>query len=364
MTARGPSTQRGVVLLVVLFTTALLTLVVMEFTFATQVDHRRAAHWLQAEQARLLARSGIELGREILAQSPLVYSLLHGEAKVADSLAELWAGLCAPPGPNACPNEFADLCVIDTGAGRLALRITDESGLYNVNRLVRASHPAAERERSVFERIAAAAGVEPEVLGALADWVDADDRPFPFGRGAESSVYASRNPPYSPRNAPFETFGELALVAGLKPPDLVRLRRFVTVLDPSDTVTINVNTAPVELLAALDPAIGPLAAELVAQRCQRPFASVEDLRRRIPGWPHWLGERWIHVRSAWFRIRATAMVGEVRQSAEALVHREGDGIRVVYYVTRRGVVIPQAEEAQAFGLDEVAARASSESEMP
>ncbi|RMF25107.1 MAG: general secretion pathway protein GspK [Deltaproteobacteria bacterium] len=349
--------QRGVVLLVALLAIALLTLLVMEFTFTTQVDYRRAAHWLEARQALLIARSGIDLGREILAQAELVHQLVTGQAKVADSLSELWAQPCAPPGPDSCPSDFGPLCVIDAGPGKVALRITDESGLYNLNRLARASHPAAEREREVFERIAAAAGVAPQLLGPLADWIDRDERPFPFGSGAESAEYATVPGAVGPRNGPFRTFAEVALVSGSSAQTLVRLRRLTTVLEGEDALSINVNTAPLELLAALDPAIAPLLPVLAEERCSAPFESVSDLRERVPEWPKWLGDRWVRFRSDWFRIRATGIVGEVRQSAEALVHREAGTIRVVYYRARRGVNIPQVEEAGAIDLEELGARA-------
>ncbi len=364
MTGVRNGRERGVVLLVALLAIALLTLLVMEFTFTTQVDYRRAAHWIQAEQAVLIARSGVELGREILAQSELVYQLTTGEPKVADGLSELWAQPCAPAGPDSCPSDFGPLCVIDAGPGKVALRISDESGLYNLNRLARAAHPAAERERDVFERIAAAAGVPPSLMGPLVDWIDRDERPFPFGNGAEGTEYSALPGAVIPRNGPFRTFAEVALVAGARADDLLRLRRMTTVLEGDDALTINVNTAPLDLLAALDPRIPSILPVLAQERCSTPFESIEDLRERVPDWPEWLGKRWVHFRSDWFRIRSTGIVGEVRQSAEALVHRETNGIRVVYYLTRRGVNIPQVEEASAVDLEELGARATGGREQP
>ncbi len=359
MPAPEPSQQRGIVLLVVLLTVALLTMTVMEFTFATQVDYRRAGHWIEAQRALLAAQSGVDLGVEVLEQADIIYRYVFGQEKAADSLAELWAQLCSPADADSCPGKFGPICAIDTGGGKLAIRITDEAGLYNLNRLAKAGLPSAERERKVFARIALTAGIDPDLIGAIADWVDENDRPFAFAPGAESGLYASLSRNYAPRNGPLATFGELALIEGITPDSLVRLRSIGTAVDPAGGTTINVNTASLRLLGALDPELGPILPALAEERCVKPFESIEDLRKRLPDWPRWLGDRWIRFRSDWFRIRATGLSGEARQSVEALVHREDDSIRVMYYLSRRGILIPQiAAEAQTT-IDDLRSRAQS-----
>lgn len=52
----------------------------------------------------------------------------------------------------------------------------------------------------------------PELAAAIIDWRDADETVTTGG--AESEIYQRRNPPYSCKNAPFETIEELRLVAG------------------------------------------------------------------------------------------------------------------------------------------------------
>jgi len=345
--------QRGVVLLVTLLAVALLSMAVMEFTYASQVRYRRAARWLAARQAALIADSGLDLASEILEQSDELYRLLYGRTKTADGLDEFWAQLCAPATPDTCPSELPPLCVIDTGIGHLALRITDESGLYNLNRAAAAGSPGRERERAVLERIFQAAGVDRAIVGLLVDWVDADDRPYPYGPGAEAAHYAGLQLLYGPPNRPARTFRELALIDGIGRTELARLRRLATVLDPAAAPTVNVNTAPLELLAALDPAIEPLLPTIAEERCRKPFSSLEDLRRRVPDWPRWLGTRWIGFRALVFRVRATGSVADVYRSVEALLRRTDRGMRIEFYLIRPGVNIPGVETAQPASLSDI-----------
>ncbi len=60
---------------------------------------------------------------------------------------------------------------------------------------------------------------DPNIAAAIVDWRDPDDQPT-IGQdmvGAESDYYQSLNPPYSAKNAPFDTVDELLLVRGITP---------------------------------------------------------------------------------------------------------------------------------------------------
>jgi len=352
------STQRGVALLVTLLAVALLTVTVMQFTYASQVDYRRTAHWLQARKAALLADGGIELGREVLTLSRLLYAAQNLKDKKADSLTELWATLCSRPGPSTCPTSAAPVCSIDAADGRLAVRIEDETGLFNLNRLAGVVQAQAGREFALLERILLAASDDPTLAGPIIDWIDPNTQMFPFAPGAELGQYTELDLPYGPRDRPFETFRELALVRGMDAAALARLRPFVTAhrlrgKNNEIIQTININTAPIELLAALDPQMPLLVAQIHDQRCQKPFESIEDLRKRVPEIPTWLGADWLHFESDLFRIRSTGSVDDVYQSVEALVRREGPSYRIVYYLPRRGPNIEGVDMSAATSLNDL-----------
>ena len=67
---------------------------------------------------------------------------------------------------------------------------------------------------SIFQRFFESFKIDPEVVDALVDWLDAGDNPRGTG-GAEKSYYQSLPIPYAPPNGPMRTPGELRLVKGL-----------------------------------------------------------------------------------------------------------------------------------------------------
>jgi competence ComEA-like helix-hairpin-helix protein len=55
----------------------------------------------------------------------------------------------------------------------------------------------------------------PEIAAAITDWRDGDNAVSPGG--AEAEYYLSQQPPYMPRNGPFQTLRELLMVRGISP---------------------------------------------------------------------------------------------------------------------------------------------------
>lgn len=359
---RKRTDERGIALLIALVTVSLVTISVIQFTHSRQVDYRRAAHWVQARQAQLYADDATEVARILLA-ADRVTDAVTGEG---DGLTEDWATrLCAPPPPRSCRTNFAycPLPALDGTDNSIAVRIEDMSGLYNLNRLRRRHNTDVERE--VLEDLFTMSDVSPDLIGPIVDWIDSDGSLYRYGAGAEAPQYGDTLPPYAPRNGELTSFRELALIKGVKHDDLVKLHPLVSVL-PSDAVeSININTAPIAVLRALrslDSVMGDesLINAIVAERCVSPFKSADDLRARIPQFPTRVNtERWIRFESSYFRVLATARVDEVYQSIEALLHRTDQGIRVVYYLARRGAVIPGVDlsyEETAHGSDFLGAR--------
>ena len=81
---------------------ALLTISVMDFTYAGQVGYRRTAHWLKARQAQMLADSGVRLAATLLSIDSRVKSAIAtiGETQGRDTtattaLTDFWAGICS-----------------------------------------------------------------------------------------------------------------------------------------------------------------------------------------------------------------------------------------------------------------------------
>jgi general secretion pathway protein K len=344
--------QRGVALLIALVTITLVTISVMQFTHTRQVDFRRTTHWLQAKQAALYADFAVEVAKTVL--------MVDRATGATDGLGEQWADFCRPQRPDQCPSPYspcaqaipadlADLSDLDRleefdAYRAIALRIEDVTGLYNINRLRR--RHTIEQERDVARELFLLSNVDPDLIGPIVDWTDADQSPYSYGPGAEEPQYSDLQPPYAPRNQSLQTTRELALIKGMTAVSLVRLARNVVAL-PEDAVrAININTAPLEVLRslrALTPAMGDetMLAQLLAERCAVPFANAQDLVARVPAFPSQVAtDNWISYGSDYFRVLATGQVDEVYQSVEALLNRTESGIRVVYYLARRGAIIP------------------------
>jgi general secretion pathway protein K len=117
------------------------------------------------------------------------------------------------------------------------------------------------------------------ITESIADWVDPDTEPRP--RGAEASYYVSLTPSYRPADGPMASVSELRAVANVTPEIYRALRRLVTVWPPQPAA-INIHTAPLAVLRALnvDGSLDPLslsdAQAMVAQRQEGTFATVQD----------------------------------------------------------------------------------------
>lgn len=310
---RGAKEQRGVALLLALLTMVLLSVIVTEFTFSTQVDYRRAAIWVTSRRAALIADGGVTLAMEVLRQD---FSFSN-----TDSLADFWA---------------KDFPRIDTGAGMLSLRIEDEQSRLNLNGLATGALSPPGRQ---FATLLSQLGLDPALVSPLADWVDRNQSAGPGALAAENEWYSGLKPPYQARNGPLRSYAELALVRGFTPEVLGRLRRFVTVLPDADT-RVNVNTAPPEVLAVVDPRMGDssLIRRIVEMRLATPFTSAASLRA-IGGLEAFSDvelDRLFSYASRWFRVRSTGDVDGALRSVEALLRRDNGVSKVVYLLPRRG----------------------------
>ena len=207
-------------------------------------------------QAQTLIRAGADWARAILGDDRRLSDI--------DYLGEPWA-MRLPP--------------MSVESGELSGYIEDEQGKFNVNNMIKGGK-ANPAQVAHFTRLLSLLGLPAGLAGSLVDWLDSDSEPQPQG-GAEDSAYASQQPPYLAANRAITDIAELALVQGFDDNARRRLRPFLTAL-PSFT-TVNANTAPAEVLAAIMDGLGLDAArELVAQRNRTYFRNRDDLLRQLP----------------------------------------------------------------------------------
>lgn len=290
--------ERGFALVITLLISALLVALAVEFVDEVFVETSARQNFTDAQQASIMAGSGIDLAIKGLQLS------LAGRSY--NSLADMWAR----------PFQKED------ESGSLLVTIEDESGKLNLNSCWGDNGTAISPYSDFAGRLFKNAGLSLDLLDALADWRDTDDEPH--SAGGETPWYSTLKPPYAAKNGKLETVDELRLVKGFDAGTVERLRRFVTVYD--ECTAINLNTAPRELIASLaEEMTDDLAGNIVDYRKTTPFKSVNDLGN-VPGMTGRMVQSlqlYASVNGTAYRIHSTARVNGTTRTVEAVVRASG-----------------------------------------
>jgi general secretion pathway protein K len=289
--------EKGFALILTLIVTALMVAALVELIHQVYVDISLSRGYRDGQQASLLAESGAIGGIKLLQLS------LQG--KNYTSLSDAWA---AP-------------VKLDDEIGTLEITVVEESGRINLNDLLFLSDGETFTLKAL-KRLGKRLQIPDEVWSSLADWQDSDEQTR--SNGAETPYYRSLKPPYTARNGKLATIAELSLVKGFKPEHIAALRPFVTVhsyLPGAQISPVNINTAPKEVLAALDEGIDERMAErILEERRLKPFsdthslaniAGAETIASNIIGKTSYKGSL--------FRITSIARVKESSRTVEAVI---------------------------------------------
>ena len=307
--------ERGVALLFALLVVSLLAMLILGLDADARRELKEAAAFRDGLKATTLARAGVQAGRATLRHD----ALLDAQGgRSYDAFTDLWAmPITARP----------------IGDGVVSASIEDERGKLNLNDLA-PSMDAKVRADTIlrFRRLFALVQLDPELVDAIADWVDSDD--IPERNGAERSYYESQKPPYQAANMALQTPDELRLVRGMTDAIIQRLERYVTVYPSVPDGWININTADPAVIQVLDPRITPAMASEVAKG--RPFLTMQDVDRVAIFEPIAKELRLAGayaVESDHFSIKISATINEVTKNSLAVVRRSrtrGDS-RVIYF---------------------------------
>jgi general secretion pathway protein K len=227
------------------------TILAVNLLWESQLDQRRTAAALAADQGLMFAQGAEAWAADILRQDQV-------DSPDSDHLGEQWA-IELPPLP------------VDGGV--ITGRLEDLQGRFNLNNLLTVDGEEDELVREQFERLLTELEIDPTLAGAVVDWLDPDiDIRFP--NGGEDSAYASTDPPYRTPNVMISSPSELRAIVGVDADAYTRIAPYVTAL-PIGTA-INVNTASEVVLASLSDDIDiATAAGLVEQRGGADFPDIE-----------------------------------------------------------------------------------------
>lgn len=300
--ARGHS--RGAAVIIAMLVAALAATVAMAIAAEQQRWFAGVAARRDQVQAQSLAQAGVQWTRAILREDQV-----QGGAEV-DYVGEPWS-FPLPPTP------------LENGV--IEGRIVDAQGLLNVNGVLL---PGTQGDvtRAALARLFSARGVPASEVDALAAY--ASD-----GAGArgDDAWYARQPTPYLRAAAQLTRPAELGAVRGFDDAALARVLPFVSALPPD--ATLNVNTAPAEVLAAVLGLDDTRLAALVAARTRQPFTTVADFRNRLPQGVTLPDERAFSVRSDWFLVTVRARQGDIVAQARALLHRNPQGWPAIAWQT-------------------------------
>ena len=226
----APLAQRGIALVLVLWLTALLTVIAGGFAYAMRNEAQAARNTMSQAQARALA-----------------------DGAVARTVFELMR-------PRTIPGVWAADGVVhvwDEDGLHVAAAAIDESGKIDINAVTDALLQGLLQTAGQLDVDAAG-----RLVDAIGDWKDADDLRRP--NGAESAEYQAAGLSYKPANAAFETVADLQRVLGMTPALFARLAGNLTVY--SGASGVNPQFASRAVLMALPGATDAIVDTYLAQR--------------------------------------------------------------------------------------------------
>ncbi|MFP4255658.1 MAG: general secretion pathway protein GspK [Desulfobacterales bacterium] len=342
--------NRGIALLITL--SAIVVLIAVGFELNRQIQSSASKTAVSRDMMTLqqMISSGVSIGRSILAED-------KNETE-ADSVQEDWAD------PEVV-GQYINAAGLDNDS--LHVNITDELSRIQVNALV--NFPEGKEfnrdQRQLWanffdlllqqydsrgSQLDFSENMEPDmIINPVKDWLDSDDDDSVTGlTGAEQPYYMDLDPPYSCRNGPFRHVSELLRVKNINAKMFssvngsAGIRDFLTVhgMEPSGNDghefsypgRININTAPVPVLAALLPEGQAFLAEEIAAYREETSGDgyVNDLRdkswyKKVPGMQDVdIPGELITTQSDLFRIRCEAEHNGTSLAANVVVRRQKD----------------------------------------
>lgn len=236
-----PVDQRGVALIMVLLVVSVATLIAVAMLNRQNLLIHQTTNVLDQSQAYQYALGGEEIARQ----------LLHADLDtqpLVDYEGEDWARKLEP---------------FEYESGEVEIRITDLQGLFNLNSLaVKGDKGVVNRQR--FKALLGILSLDNMILDRIVDWLDDDQAPEQLG--AEDYEYLVMDPPYRTSSSLFVDVSELRLLLELPEEAYQLLLPNVCAL-PDPLVSINVNTAPLNVLRTLATDLtDEIAGELISFR--------------------------------------------------------------------------------------------------
>jgi len=303
--------KKGVALILVLLMVSVIVVLTLQLNVSSRSQVHEAANLGDGIRVLYIAKSGLFAGMGLLSED-------RGDA---DTLNEAWARTEALSEQS---KSYFD-------GGYLELVIEDETGKININKLV-AGNGFNSALKGILTRLLSQPQFQiqdrevEDLLNAIKDWIDADSEVT--ATGAENAYYQGLGKTYTVRNGPMESVDELLMVRGVTKelfygtPERPGLARFLTVQGEG---SVNINTAPKEVLRALAPSITEDAANRMDDYRRNPANSLTEPSwyRRVPGLENTaIDSVTVVTKSEYFQIAAKGHLGTMKRTIRGIVKRD------------------------------------------
>ncbi len=311
MSPASPKKQQGVAIITALLIVALATTISASIATSVQLQVRRTANLLGSDQALLYVKPAEKLARNVLEQDL--------QDNKFDHYGEAWAQSIPP---------------IDMDGVQITGKLSDLQACFNLNSLAADNGNSDSNEDNAentnqthltrFKSLLSAQGIDARASDAVLDWIDADVNTT-IPDGAEDGYYMNLPKPYRAANQPFLSVSTLRLVRGFENPEkFAAISRYLCAF--GEPASINVNTAPAEVLLSLAADMSPSDVETILQtREVTPFEKLDDflnlndLKQKINN------QSGLSVDSEYFLLTTQLQAGNVSKTVYSIIHRSPAG---------------------------------------
>jgi type II secretory pathway component PulK len=238
--------ESGVILLVVLIVIAILTTLVVDFIYFTQVNTEVSANTRDEMKAHYIAKSGVYVATGTIKNQAI--EQLSAITSITNDLSGISTGYWSIKIPSS-----------PVGDGVVSVTVIDERSKINLNALVNQATNQVDSQVRVeltelFRMVGVDNGKSSRFISSLINWLDHpieglegnDQDP----NGANAQFYAQLASPYQIKDGPLDSLGEIRMIDGMDDDFFNKINDYVTVY-PADK-RVNFSTAPeVVMIAAI-----------------------------------------------------------------------------------------------------------------
>ncbi len=378
------ASRKGFALIAVIWTLVVLSIMVCSFTMDAYMEGKAATYVRGRHQATALMESGVALAELLMERQEDVTGEETEEEVEKDRWIEPAIRLKRGQRVEVSQRLYYDdeghlqfetanvtASEEDEPDAEIFVAIEPEPARWNINKLARAGF--GDNADLIWERILTLAGIPLEeqsiLVDSFYDWVDEDDVTV-SSDGAEDDYYEALDPPYTCKNGPLDTVGELAYIRGFDKNGGVILKGGVW--NPEDhkdrhyTISgieslfstygegkINVNAAPREVLLTvpcLEDSDGLIVDTIIEEREglnadefgasararqerrggsslgaaaieDYHFSDLSDFLARVPGISQEEANTYLTVDCNVYKLELEGRVGNIKRRATAVVQR-------------------------------------------